>query len=161
MMYSRVVGILITALFSATTILPDAFQVTIAQQNSTAIISTTSEAKPFLTLEKPVLGFRISYPYDWNITDNDFIISFRSPSNTAVVTFSITNLTSISRTNLTLEQYSSYEINKIKSVESNRIGNSFKLIESKPHLLSGQPGHEIVFLNGTSSDTMHNYEVYS
>jgi hypothetical protein len=124
---------------------------------STAITPTITEAKPFLIVEKPMLGFKISYPSDWNITDNDFVISFSSPQNAANVTFSIINLSSISKTNLTLEQYSSNEINTIKSVESKRVGNFFELIESKPYLLSGQLGHEIVFLNGTSGDTPDNY----
>ena len=53
--------------------------------------STALESKHFLTVEKPTLGFKISYPYDWNITDNDFLISFRAPRNAAFVTFSITN----------------------------------------------------------------------
>ena len=74
----------------------------------------------------------------------------------ALVTLSITNLSP--NTNLTLEQYSSNEINTIKSVESNRIGNFFKLQESTLHLLSGNPGHEIVFLNGTNADAGHNYK---
>jgi hypothetical protein len=113
--------------------------------------STTLESKHFLTVEKPMLGFKISYPYDWNITDNDFVITFKAPQNAALVTFSITNLTSYSKTNLTLEQYSSNEINNIKSVESMKVGNLFKLLESKPHLLSGQPGHDIVFLNRTNT----------
>jgi hypothetical protein len=102
-----------------------------------------------------MLGFKISYPYNWNITDNDFVISFSSPQNAANVTFSITNFTSISKANLTLEQYSSNEINNIKSVESKKAGKFFKLLESKPHLLSGQPGHDIVFLNGTNADTTY------
>jgi hypothetical protein len=40
----------------------------------TTAISTTSETKPFLTVEKPMLGFKISYPPDWNLTDNDFVM---------------------------------------------------------------------------------------
>jgi hypothetical protein len=122
--------------------------------------TTTLETKPFLTLEKPMLGFKISYPSDWNITDNDFVISFMAPQHAAVVTFTITNLTSYSKAkNLTLDQYTSNEINTIKLVEeSNKVGNFFKLIESKPHLLSGQPGHEIVFLSGSNVDTSHNYK---
>ena len=148
-MYSRV-GVLAVIL---TAVLASTLQVARAQQNSTAIAPTTSsEAKPFLTVEKPMLGFKISYPSDWNITDNDFVISFKAPSNTAVVTFSIMNLSSYSEANLTLEQYSSNEINAIKSVESKKAGNSFELVESKPYLLSGQPGHEIAFLNGTKVD---------
>jgi hypothetical protein len=117
--------------------------------------ATTLETKHFLTVEKPMLGFKISYPYNWNITDNDFVISFRSPQNAANVTLSITNLTFYSKANLTLEQYSSNEINNIKSVESKKAGNFFKLLESKAHLLSGQPGHGIVFLNGTNADTTY------
>jgi hypothetical protein len=122
---------------------------------SKAIASSTLESKHFLTVEKPMLGFKISYPYNWNITDNDFLISFSSPQNAANVTFSITNLTSYSKANITLEQYSSNEINNIKSVESNKAGNLFKILESKPHLLSGQPGHDVVFLNGTNADTTY------
>jgi hypothetical protein len=125
---------------------------------SKAIAETTLEPRHFLTVEKPMLGFKISYPSNWNITDNDFVISFRAPQNAANVTFSITNLTSISKTNLTLQQYSSNEISTIKSVEGKRVGNFFELIESKPYLLSGQPVHEILFLNGTSGDTTHNYK---
>ena len=154
-MYSRARAL---AVISAA-VLVSTLQIARAQQNSTAIAPTTSsEAKPFLTVEKPVLGFKISYPSDWSITDNDFVISFKAPSNTAVVTFSITNLSSYSKANLTLEQYSSNAIDAIKSAESKKIENSFELVESKPYLLSGQPGHEILFLNGTSTDTMHNYE---
>ena len=120
---------------------------------SNAIAQTTTlEPKPFLTLEKPILGFKISYPSDWDIADNDFLISFKAPSNTALVTFTITNLTSYSKSNLTLGQYSSNEINTIKSVQSKKVGNFFELVESKPYLLSGQPGHEIAFLNGTKVD---------
>jgi hypothetical protein len=125
---------------------------------SEASTTATLEPKHFLTVEKPILGFKISYPSDWNITDNDFVISFSSPQNAANVTFSITNLTSISKTNLTLEQYSANEINAIKSAESKKVGNSFKVIESKPYLLSGQPGHEILFLNGSRADTTHDYK---
>ena len=110
--------------------------------------STALESKHFLTVEKPTLGFKISYPYNWNIIDNDFLITFKAPQNTATVTFSISNLTS--KANLTLEQYSSNEINNIKSVESKKAGNVIKF-ESKPHLLSGQPGYGIVFLNGTNT----------
>ena len=117
--------------------------------------STALETNHFLTVEKPMLGFKISYPYNWNITDNDFVISFTAPQNAANVTFSITNLTSYSKANPTLEQYSTNEINNIKSVESKKAGNLFNLLESKPHLLSGQPGHDIVFLNGTSTDTTY------
>jgi hypothetical protein len=115
----------------------------------------TLESKHFLTVEKPMLGFKISYPYNWNITNKDFVISFSSQQNAALVTFSITNLTSYFKANLTLEQYSSNEINNIKSVESKKTGNLFKLLESKSHLLSGQPGHDIVFLNGTNADTSY------
>jgi hypothetical protein len=129
------------------------FQISISR----AITSTITEAKPFLTVEKPMLGFKISYPSDWNITDNDFVISFKAPNNTALVTFSITNLSSYSKANLTLEQYSLDEINTIKSAQNKRVGNLFKLLESKPYLLSGQPGHEIVFLNGTDADVTHDY----
>jgi hypothetical protein len=125
---------------------------------SNAIAQTTTlEPKQFLTLEKPILGFKLSYPYNWNITDNDFIIIFRAPGNSAFITFTITNLTSYSNSNLTLEQYSSNEINTIKSVQSTKVGNFFKIIESKPYLLSGQLGHEIVFLNGTNVDAIQNY----
>ena len=153
-MYSRIsaVTVILAALLAST------LQIAIAQQNSTATTPPTttssSEARPFLTVEKPMLGFKISYPSDWNITDNDFVISFKAPSNAAFLTFSITNLSSISNANLTLEQYSSNEINNIKSVESKKAGN-FKLLDSKPHLLSGQPGHDIVFLNGTNADTTY------
>jgi hypothetical protein len=122
-----------------------------AISKATASSTATLESKYFLTLEKPMLGFKISYPSDWNITDNDFTISFNAPQNAANVAFSITNLTSISKTNLTLEQYSLNEINNIKSFGSKRVGNFFKLLESKPYLLSGEPGHEILFLNGTPS----------
>jgi PsbP-like protein len=152
-MYSRVTALaIILAAVSASTL-----QVATAQQNLTAAAPTTSEPKHFLTLEKPILGFKISYPYNWNITDNDFVISFKAPNNTALATLSITNLSSYSKTNLSLEQYSLNEINTIKSVETKKVGNFFKLIESKPYILSGQPGHEILFLNGTSADTTHDY----
>ena len=126
---------------------------------NTTTIAATTEAKPFLTLEKPMLGFKISYPSDWNITDNDFVISFRAPQNAALVILSITNLpSSTPKTNLTLEQYSSNEINTIKSVESKGVGKFFKLLESTPYLLSGEPGYKIVFLNGTNADMTHNYK---
>ena len=117
--------------------------------------TTTLGSTHFLTVEKPMLGFKISYPYNWNITDNDFLITFKAPQNVALVTLSITNYTAISKVNLTLEQYSSNEIINIKSDESKKTGNLFKLLESKPHLLSGQPGHDIVFLNGTNADTTY------
>ena len=120
-----------------------------------SLSTTTLGSTHFLTVEKPMLGFKISYPYDWNITDNDFLITFKAPQNAALVTLSITNFTSISKVNLTLEQYSSNEINNIKSDESKKTGNLFKLLESKPHLLSGQPGHDIAFLNGTNADTTY------
>jgi hypothetical protein len=129
--------------------------------NTTTIARPPLPPKPVLTLEKPMLGFKISYPSDWNITDNDFVISFKAPQNAALVMLSISNLTpssSSSKANPTLEQYSSNEINNIKSVESKRVGNFFKLLESTPYLLSGEPGHEIVFLNGTNADTNHNYK---
>jgi PsbP-like protein len=126
---------------------------------SNAIAQTTRlEPKRFLTVEKPTLGFKISYPYNWNITDNDFVISFTAPQHAALLTFSITNSTYIPKANLTLEQYSSNTINTIKSVESKKAGNFFELVESKPYLLSGQPGHEIAFLNGTNVDAIHNYK---
>jgi hypothetical protein len=66
-MYSRVhtLAVILAAVLAST--LPIAR----AQQDSTAIVPTTpSEAKPFLTVEKPILGFKISYPSDRNITDN-------------------------------------------------------------------------------------------
>ncbi len=116
----------------------------------------TTKTTRFLTVEEPTLGFRISYPSDWNFTSNELGIYFSAPQKAALVTLSITNLSS--NTNLTLEQYSSNEINTIKSVESNRVGNFFKLQDSTPHLLSGNPGHEIVFLNGTNADAGHNYK---
>jgi hypothetical protein len=116
----------------------------------------TTKTTRFLTVEEPTLGFRISYPSDWNFTSNELGIYFSAPQKAALVTLSITNLSS--NTNLTLEQYSSNEINTIKSVESNRVGNFFKLQESTLHLLSGNPGHEIVFLNGTNADAGHNYK---
>jgi hypothetical protein len=94
----------------------------ISAQKMTTSSSTTTETIPFLTVEKPTLGFRISYPSDWNITDNDLVISFIAPHNTALVTFPITNLSS--KANLTLEQYSSNEINTIKLIESKKAGTS-------------------------------------
>jgi hypothetical protein len=108
----------------------------------------TTKTTRFLTVEEPTLGFRISYPSDWNFTSNELGIYFSAPQKAALVTLSITNLSP--NTNLTLEQYSSNE--------SNRIGNFFKLQESTLHLLSGNPGHEIVFLNGTNADAGHNYK---
>jgi hypothetical protein len=124
----------------------------ISAQKMTTSSSTTTETIPFLTVEKPTLGFRISYPYDWNITDNDLVISFIAPHNAALVTFPITNLSS--KVNLTLEQYSSNEINTIKLIESKKAGNFCKFLESTSHLLLGEPGHEIVFLNGTNADAI-------
>jgi hypothetical protein len=151
-MYSRVTALIIMLAAVSTSTL----QVAIAQQNLTATAPITSEAKHFLTVEKPMLGFKISYPSDWNITDNDFLISFKAPNNTALVTLSITNLSSYSKANLS-EQYSINQINTIKSIETKRVGSFFKLIELKAYLLSGQPGHEILFLNGTSADTTPDY----
>ena len=142
-------------LLFTTILLTSSFLVLVDNNNriSKAIASSSSstalESKHFLTVEKPTLGFKISYPYNWNIIDNDFLITFKAPQNAATVTFSINNLTSYSRANLTLEQYSSNKINNIKSVESKKAGNVIKFLESKPHLLSGQPGYGIVFLNGT------------
>jgi hypothetical protein len=81
-----------------------------------------------------------------------------APQYGAFVTFSITNLTYVPKANLTLEQFSLNEINATKSVGSKKAGNFFKLIESKPYLLSGQPGHEILFLSGTSADIAHIYK---
>jgi hypothetical protein len=141
--------LLFTIILLSSSLLP-----TLANNNgkSNAIAQTT---KPFLTVEKPILGFKISYPSDWNITDNDFFISFKAPSNTtALVTFSIMNLSSYSKSNLTLEQYTTNEINAMKSAQSKKVGNTFELVESKPYLLSGQQGHEIAFLNGTK---VYNY----
>jgi hypothetical protein len=78
-------------------------------------------------VEKPMLGFKISYPSDWNITDKDFIISFKAPNNAALVTLSITNLSSYSKANLSLEQYSLDEIillNQLKTRELETSSNS-------------------------------------
>lgn len=80
-----------------------------------------------------------------------------APQHAALVTFSTTNLTTIPKANFSLYHYSSNEINTIKSAENKRVGNFFKLMESRPYLLSGEPGHEILFLNGTNMDTTHNY----
>lgn len=110
--------------------------------------TTTETTLPFLTVKIPTLGFKISYPSDWNVTFNDTIIHFRAQHNTALVTLTVSN------TSLTLEQYTSHQINMIKSVEA---GTFFKLLESTPYLLSGNPGHKIVFLNGTNADVRHNY----
>ena len=59
--------LLFTIILLSSSLLP-----TLANNNgkSNAIAQTT---KPFLTVEKPTLGFKISYPSDWNITDNDFL----------------------------------------------------------------------------------------
>jgi hypothetical protein len=144
-------------LLFTTILLTSSFLVLVDNNNNNRISkaisssSTALESKHFLTVEKPTLGFKISYPYNWNIIDNDFLITFKAPQNAATVTFSISNLTSYSKANLTLEQYSSNEINNIKSVESKKAGNVIKFLESKPHLLSGQPGYGIVFLNGTNT----------
>ena len=51
----------------------------IASSSSTASSSTALETNHFLRVEKPMLGFKISYPYNWNITDNDFLITFKAP----------------------------------------------------------------------------------
>ena len=110
--------------------------------------TTTETALPFLTVKIPTLEFQISYPSDWNVTFNDTIIHFRAQHKAALVTLTVSN------TNLTLEQYTSHQINMIKSVEA---GTFFKLLESTPYLLSGNPGHKIVFLNGTNADARHNY----
>ena len=110
----------------------------------------------FLTVKKPMLGFQISYPSDWNITDNDSVIIFRAPRNAALVTLSISHIPS--KNNFTLEQYSSTEISRIKLVESSKDGHFFNLLESTPNLLSGNPGHKIVFLNGTNADAVHKHK---
>jgi hypothetical protein len=110
----------------------------------------------FLTVKKPMLGFQISYPSDWNITDNDSVITFRAPKNAALVALSISHIPS--KTNFTLEQYTSTEISRIKSVESSKDRHFFNLLESTPNLLSGNPGHKIVFLNGTNADVVHKYK---
>src|SRR5919198_1660826 len=156
---SMIASIFVSAILVSATSSSNTTYALDANTNTTRIASTTTAAKPFLTLEKPMLGFKISYPTDWNITDNDFVISFRAPQNAALVILSITNLpSSTPKTNLTLEQYSSNEINTIKSVESKGVGKFFKLLESTPYLLSGEPGYKIVFLNGTNADMTHNYK---
>jgi PsbP len=116
-------------------------------------IALAAKSPVYLTMEKrppqPEQGFSILYPSDWNITDNNFVTYFRSPQNEAVVSLSATSLSS--NDNITLDQYSSNEINAIKSMESSKIGNCFKMLESTPYLLSGNPGHKISFLNATTT----------
>jgi hypothetical protein len=124
--------------------------------NGSAQTMAASKTTTFLTVKKPMLGFQISYPSDWNITDNDFIITFRAPKNAALVTLSISHIPS--DTNFTLEQYSSTEISRIKLIETSKDGHFFNLLESTPNLLSGNPGHKIVFLNGTNADPVHKYK---
>ena len=109
--------------------------------------TTTETTLPLLTVKIPTLGFKISYPSDWNVTFNDTIIHFQA-QHSVLVTLTVSN------TSLTLEQYTSHQINMVKSVEA---GTFFKLLESTPYLLSGNPGHKIVFLNGTNADARHNY----
>jgi hypothetical protein len=111
--------------------------------------TTTETTLPFLTVKIPTLGFKISYPSDWNVTFNDTIIHFGAQHKAALVTLTVSN------TNLILEQYTSHQINIIKSVEA---GTFFKLLESTPYLLSGNLGHKIVFLNETAADAIHNYK---
>jgi hypothetical protein len=126
-------------------------------KNGSAQTMAVTKTTTFLTVKKPMLGFQISYPSDWNITDNDSVINFRAPKNAALVTFSVSHIPS--KTNLTLEQYSSNEISRIKSVESRKAVPFFKLLESTPNLMSGNPGHKIVFLNGTNADAIHKYKI--
>ena len=39
----------------------------------------TTKTTRFLTVEEPTLGFRISYPSDWNFTSNELGIYFSAP----------------------------------------------------------------------------------
>ena len=110
--------------------------------------TTTETTLPFLTVKIPTLGFKISYPSDWNIAFNDTVIHFRAPHNAALVTLTVSN------TSLTLEQYTLYQIDILKSVDA----GTFKLLMSAPYLLSGNLGHKVIFLNGTNADARHNYK---
>jgi hypothetical protein len=114
--------------------------------------TTTETTTPFLTVKIPMLGFKISYPSDWNVAFNDTIIHFLAPHNATRVALTVSN------TSVTLEQYTSHQINMIKSVKTKNAGTFFKLLESTPYLLSGNPGYKIVFLNETNADTRHNYK---
>jgi hypothetical protein len=64
----------VSAIYNYSIIVVISFYNGISAAIKTTAISTTSETKPFLTVEKPMLGFKISYPPDWNLTDNDFVM---------------------------------------------------------------------------------------
>ena len=68
--------ILLTSLFLA---LVDNYNNGISKATGAASSTTALETNHFLRVEKPMLGFKISYPYNWNITDNDFLITFKAP----------------------------------------------------------------------------------
>ena len=100
------------------------------------------------TMEK-LQRFRVSYPSDWNITsDNDSISIIKAPNDKAMLTISVTNLSS--KTNITLNQYSEKEIKDIDSLAKDKRIN-IRILESIPYLLSGNAGHKIVYLDGTQS----------
>jgi hypothetical protein len=100
------------------------------------------------TMEK-LQRFRVSYPSDWNITsDNDSISIIKAPNDKAMLTISVTNLSS--KTNITLNQYSEKEINGTDSLARDKKIN-IRILESIPYLLSGNAGHKIVYLDGTRS----------
>jgi hypothetical protein len=100
------------------------------------------------TMEK-LHRYRVSYPSNWNVTyDNDSISIIRSPNHQAIITISVTDLSS--KTNYTLNRYSEQEINDINSSARDRKFN-LEVIESSPYLLSGNTGHKIIYVNGTRS----------
>jgi hypothetical protein len=116
------------------------------------INTTQATTSPFRTVKIPILRFKISYPSDWGVTVNGTIIYFRSPNNAARVILTVND------TSLNLEQYTSHQINMIKTDKTKNAGVIFKFLESSSYLLSGNPGHKIVFMNGTKTDTEHDYK---
>lgn len=101
-----------------------------------------------LTMEK-MQRFRVSYPSGWNLTlDNDSTSIIKAPNDKAILTISVTNLSS--KTNITSNQYSEKEINDTDLLARDKKIN-IRILESIPYLLSGDAGHKIVYLNGTRS----------
>jgi len=115
-----------------------------ATTTTSSILDTT-----FYTMEK-LHRYRVSYPSDWNVTyDNGSISIIRSSNDQAILTISVTNLSS-KKTNYTLNQYFGQEINDINSSARNKKFD-IKILESIPHLISGNTGYKIIYLNGTPS----------
>lgn len=121
-------------------------EVRLNAQTNAAISSVINPV--FFTMEK-LHRFRISYPSDWNITyDNDSISIIKAPRDKAMLIVSVMNLSP--ETNITLNHYSEKEINDINGLARDKKIN-IKFLESIPYLLSGNPGHKIVYLNETQT----------